>query len=168
MKRQDRLTILIQHYNVIDYFNYNYAIEWAMNLLEKGNNHEAVLMLASFAEPIDSFEIRPYIQNALKATGLDEKNNLDDAIKSYAAIFIFEISNKVNIKNNLSRLKNLYNDYNFDYDLQPFYLLHYEWMDIEFEEIYGHYYPDVTLDTIEAAAIKEAKLWLQNNPNPEQ
>lgn len=139
-----------------------------MNILENGNNHEAVLMLASFADPIDSFEIKPYIHNALKAVGLNEKNNLDEAIKNYAALFILEILDRKNIKGNISKLNRLCIDLDLYYELQPFYLLHYEWMDIDFEESFGYYYPDVTLDTIEEAAIKEAKLWLENNSNPAQ
>ena len=168
MKRRDILTQLIQHHSVIDYFNYNYAVEWAINMIESGNNHDAVLMLASFAEPIDSLEIRPYVYKALKGLYLDEKINLDEAIKSYASLFILEILDKKKIKANISTLQQLCVNYEFNYNLLPFYLLHYEWNNIEFEGIYGHYYPDVTLDTIEEEAIKEAKLWFENNSNPAQ
>lgn len=168
MKRQDILTQLVQHHSVIDSFNYNYAVEWAMNILEKGNNHEAVLMLASFAEPIDSFEIKPYIHNALKAAGLNEKNNLDEGIINYAALLILEISNKINIRDNISNLDHLYFKYDLSIDIEPFYLLDNEWTDLEYDDHYGYFYPGATLDTIEEAAIKEAKLWLENHSNPEQ
>lgn len=155
------LTNLIQAHNSINPFNHNLAVVWALSLMREGNEMPSIFMLASFAEPIDALEIRPYINVALNDLNLKEIEG-EEAIFIVIRYYISEILLDNNLRKNLNELYNLCNQYNHDYGLTPFYLLYYAWYDLE----YGydnHYYDGATLDNIESIVKKEAEQWLKNH-----
>ena len=162
MTKQDILNQLIPYHNAVDYFDYSYAVEWAIKLVEQGNTNEDILMLASFAEPIDKFEIQPYTSRAIKAEGLEEKTNVSEAENSLALLCTSEIIENKDIRKNLRLLKDLCFNTNYKKTLMPFLSLQYTWEDFDFGYCDYPYYDNVTIDTIEDTVKKEAKLYVDN------
>ncbi|WP_159801396.1 hypothetical protein [Flavobacterium sp. MK4S-17] len=166
MTRQKILTQLTQYHDAIDYFDYSHVIEWALNLVEQGNIHDDILMLASFSEPINKFEIKPYINRALKAVGLNEKTNIDNGETILGWLYVNEILENRSIRKNLSFLESLYLTSGYEVKFNAFYSLSYAWMDFDYGQSYSYEYREVTIDTIEDFIKKEAKLYIENYINP--
>lgn len=61
-----KYTELLQWQKAIEHFDYNPAVDWAIELIRNGVTSENVLIVASFSKPVDREEIRPYITGALK------------------------------------------------------------------------------------------------------
>ena len=61
-----KYTELLQWHKAIEHFDYNPAVDWAIELIRNGVTSENVLIVASFSKPVDREEIRPYIAGALK------------------------------------------------------------------------------------------------------
>ena len=162
MNRQEILTQLIQYHTATDYFDYNHAIEWALNLIEKSNTHKDILMLASFSEPIDSFEIKPYVSRAIRAVELEEKINVNEAENILALLYANEIIQNKEIRKNLLLLKNLCINANYKKALMTFQSLQYTWEEFDYGNYEYPYYDDVTIDTIEETVKTEAKIYIDN------
>ncbi|MFP9112733.1 hypothetical protein ACLI1A_02250 [Flavobacterium sp. RHBU_3] len=155
------LTNLIQAHNSIDTLNYNLAVVWALSLMKKGNEMPSVFMLASFAEPIDALEIRPYINVALNDLSLKEIDG-EDAILAVIRYYVMEIVIDNSLRKSLTELNDLCNQYDHGYGLNPFYLLYYAWYDLDYGDD-NYYYDGATLDNIESLVKKEAKEWLEKH-----
>ena len=61
-----KYTELLQWQKAIEHFDYNPAVDWAIELIRNGVTSENELIVASFSKPVDREEIRPYIAGALK------------------------------------------------------------------------------------------------------
>ncbi len=77
--KQERLKIIQSHKALIP-FNYKIVVDLAIDLIQEGNETDNILMLASFSEPIDRFEISPYVTAVLNDFGLEEIKCKDDLI----------------------------------------------------------------------------------------
>ena len=168
MNKQEILTKLLEYHTVIKRFNYNFAVEWAMYLLEQGNTNDDILMLASFSEPIDRLEIKPYVNKALASMNLDEKQDKDTGILLLASYYIFNILENNEIRLNLRMIDNLYFviddlylDTKFNNKLTPLYLLSCAWDELDYNAI-NYYFPEATIDNIESIVKKEAQLFINN------
>jgi hypothetical protein len=143
----------------VELFNHNLAVDWALSLLKNGNQTPNVLMLASFGEPIDAFEIRPYIVAVLTDLGLAEIVG-DEAVIAVIRYYATEILMDRRLRDNLRTLSKLYMQYyENDFKLNAFYLLENAWYNLE-----GHYddyyYGGATLENIESLIKKEVANWL--------
>ncbi|WP_294733537.1 hypothetical protein [uncultured Flavobacterium sp.] len=159
MNKQEVLTELLQYHTVIERFNYSFAVEWAMYLLEQGNTNDDILMLASFSEPIDSFEIQPYLSRALTSMNLNQKQDKDTGLLLLATYYILDILDNNNIISNLQKIESLYFDTKFSNKLTPFLSLYYAWGDLD-NNMDNYSYPEATLDNIESIVKREAKLFI--------
>nr|WP_322624911.1 hypothetical protein [uncultured Flavobacterium sp.] len=155
------LTNLIRAHKSVTPFNYNLAVVWALSLMEEGNEMPSVIMLASFAEPIDTLEIQPYVSRALIELNLAETYG-EEAKYSLIRFYMLEILLDKNLRKNLIELSHLYNYDDEEYGLHPFYLLLDAWHDLD-HGLYNHYYNGATLDNIESIIKKEAEQWLENH-----
>lgn len=161
------ITGLIQGHNSIDHFNYDIVVDWAIELLNTNPNSENLAILASFSTPVDTFEIKPYVENSLTELGLPELTN--EAVSICRANYhLTEILNDSSIRKNLTELCQLFLDtdsfHNDDkFNLMPFYLLYHGW--IELDELgVNYYYDGATKENIEDKIKEEASNWLLNNP----
>lgn len=158
----ENLTRLIQAHRAIDLFDYSQAIKWALNLISKDYESENVLILASLSKNTERQEIIPYVSAALSDLNLKEYP-WEYAILHYAAVHCLEIQLRRNVRDNLNKLYQLGLELDDEYDLMPFYLLHYSWQELD-DLGYNLYWEGVTKENIEQICIEQATIWLDNHP----
>lgn len=160
----DKFT-LIQYHNGIEQFNYDIVVDWAMELLDKGNESENVLILASFSKPVDSYEIKPYLSSVLREFQIEDKTG-DEAVLALIKFHLNEIVNNIAIKENLYAIYDIFleKDYlNEDkYGLMPFYLLYHGWEGLLSIGI-NCYFEGADLDNIRDVLRQQAEIWLEKN-----
>ena len=152
------LTHKIKRHRAIGPFNYDIAVDWAIDLMKNGIETDNVLMLASFSKPVDSAEIKPYVSAVLNDLGVEEDAAVEYPL-SHIRYYAEKVAAKEDIRANIKQLFTLFLDHDHDHGLTPFYLLYFAWEDLETEG-YNHYYDHATLDNIEALAVMEANKWL--------
>jgi hypothetical protein len=162
-KEWPKNTMLIQNHFGIDPFDYEIAVDWALELINNGIESESIWMLASFSKPVYSLDIQPYISTVLNDLNLDEKKG-EEAIFGYIHYVILQISSKTRLRENLKRLSDLYLECDEKLDLIAFYLLSHGWCELE-DIGENFYYQDVGLYDIEDACLKEANLWIDEHIN---
>ncbi|MDG1432521.1 MAG: hypothetical protein P8Q41_00845 [Saprospiraceae bacterium] len=154
----EKYTEILQWHNGIQYFDYNPAIDWAIELIRNGKESENILIVASFSKPVDREEIKPYITGALKELNLNEKYG-DYSIIANAHYHLEQILNDYEIRKNLSKLYVICLNADMDNRLMPFYLLYHGWGDLE--EIGENYYFDgADLENIEEVIKEQARIWI--------
>lgn len=147
---------LIQCHKALPQFNYDVAVDWAIDLLRQGTETENVLILASFTKPADLYEVRPYVTAALRDLRIEEKEG-DDAVRGYVCFRLQEIIDGHRVRENLYELKDLYTD--LDLGLSLFYFAYFAWKDLE--EGYPNFYLEgAGLGNIEQMVKEEAKKWI--------
>ncbi|MCO6163306.1 hypothetical protein [Flavobacterium sp. NRK F7] len=137
------LTDYILSFKNLEIFD-NYLIEkWSFELLHQGYKEESIYMLASFCQPIDYYDILPYLNKVFRDLRLVEYE--EKLARNSFNIYHLNLINKgIDVKYNLSKIV-AFNDYEFCDDL---YLLHYAWNEL-FEIGSTGYYQNVSLDNIE-------------------
>ena len=166
MTEKDDITPIIQYHQGIGGFNYDLAVDWAISLIEKGDETDNVFMLASFQKPVYYHEIRPYLSYVLEDLGLEEEIN-ERTLNGYTHYYVKKILRGENIRDNLKFLKELYIDEEFhpidkiylDNGLFVFYNLYWAWVDVE-NGYYPHDYEEATKDNIEDLVHKESVNWV--------
>jgi hypothetical protein len=149
----------IQSHKAFDQFDYNLVVEWAFQLMKEGNETENVLILASFSQPIDSFEIRPYVTAVLRDLGLEELKG-EEAIVAKTHYHLTEILAENAIRKNLHSLCKLCIDINYEYGLYNFYLLDFTCEDLK-EYTFSFHYDGVNRNNFEQVLKKEARQWIE-------
>jgi hypothetical protein len=153
-----KYTEILQWHKGIEYFDYNPAIDWAIELIRNGKESENILIVASFSKPVDREEIKPYITGALKELNLNEKYG-EYSIIANAHYYLEQILNDSEIRKNLSKLYEICLNADMDSRLMPFYLLYHGWG--ELEEIGANYYFEgADLDNIEEVIKEQAQIWI--------
>lgn len=149
---------LIQGHKALEPFNYKIAVDWAIDLIQKGKETENILILASFSEPIEKYEIAPYVTAVLDELGLEELE-VDDAIIAQTHLLLLRILKDEDIRKNLHSLSQVCVNNDFDNRVMDFYLLFHAWD--EMEEIgANYYYNGADLDNIETVIKLETKIWI--------
>lgn len=141
-------------------FNYDQAVDWAIDLLERGEQNDHILMLASFQKPVDTVEIKPYITLALESLQINEYTE-ELALLGYIHFYVSRILENVGIRDQLKVLYQIYRDQAVD-SLLPFYLLYWGWCDIE-EVGENNYYEGATIDNIQEKVLFEAQNWIDKH-----
>ncbi len=158
MRDRHHVTGFIQCHKVLEYFDYSKAVAWALDLVEQGNESKSVLMLASFSNPIERFEISPYVSEVLKEFGLEELYE-EKALIANVYYHLTEILNNNKIRGNLKIIYQLCLEYDYEPMLVNFYRIYYAWKDLE-EIGENHYLEKVDLQNIEEVLKTEAKVWI--------
>ena len=149
---------LIQSHKVLDPFDYKLVVDWAIELIQNGKESENILILASFSEPIDGYEISPYVTTVLDELGLEELE-YKGAIIAKANFHINNILKGISIRKNLDNLMQLCINNGYDSDLMNFYLIYYAWDQLE-SIGENYYFEGVTLENIEETLKKEGRKWI--------
>jgi hypothetical protein len=158
MTDEQHIIRLIQSHKELEHFDYSKAIDWAIDLIRQGKETDNVLMLASFSEPIDRFEIRPYVTNVLNDFGLEELD-YKSAVIAETHYHLNEILNDRQIRKNLQSLYQLCEDNDYESGLMNFYLIYHGWDELE-EIGVNYYFEGADLDNIEEVLKKEARKWI--------
>lgn len=144
-------------------FNYDLAIDWAIQLIEQGNESDNVLMLASFSKPASAVEIRPYLGNVLRDLNIEEPEG-DAATIALIACYLREILAGRATRQNLAEVFKLFVEKDGlraqdEFALSNFYLLHHAWDSLE-QHGEQHYFLNADLSTIESLVKQHAQTWL--------
>lgn len=158
MLNQEKYTEILQWHNAIEHFDYDPAIDWAIEMIRDGIETENVLIVASFSKPVDRYEIKPYITGALNELNLMEKYG-EHSIIANSHYYLEQILNDYDIRKNLTKLYKICLNGDMDSRLMPFYLLYHGWDGLE--QIGANYYFEgATLDNIEEIIKEQAKIWI--------
>jgi hypothetical protein len=158
MNKKQEILKLIQSHKALEPFDYRLVVDWAIDIIREGKETENVLILASFSNPIEKYEISPYVTAVLNELGLEELQ-CDDALIAQAHFLLYKILRNEAIRENLKSLSQLCINNNFEKRIMDFYLLNHGWR--ELEEIGANYYFDgADLDNIEEVLKKAAKKWI--------
>ncbi|MBK9742060.1 MAG: hypothetical protein IPO94_03490 [Saprospiraceae bacterium] len=152
----EKYTEILQWHNGIEYFDYNPAIDWAIELIRNGNESDNILIVASFSKPVDREEIKPYITGALKELNLNEKYG-EYSIIANVHYYLEQILNDYEMRKNLSKLYEICLYTNMDSRLMPFYFLYHGWCELE-EIGENDYFEGADLDNIEEVIKDQAKI----------
>lgn len=147
MKERSPIHKVIQSHKALEPFDYQLAVDWAMELLHEGNDSDAVLMLASFTQPIEKHEISKYVTAVLRELGLEELE-CEEAVLAQTHYLLSKILKGNAIRENLKTLFELCVKTDYDVRIIKFYLLHYAWQDLE-EIGTNFYYEGAYLNNIE-------------------
>ena len=158
MKDEKLILRLIQSHKELEHFDYLKAVDWAIDLIRQGKETENVLMLASFSQPIDIFEISPYVTNVLNDLGLEELD-YKSAVIAKTHYHLNEILCDREIRKNLQSLYQLCVDNDYESGLMTFYLIYHGWDELE-EMGVNYYFEGADLDNIEEELKKEAHKWV--------
>lgn len=149
---------LIRAHQALDPFNYKIAVDWATELIREGKETDNILILASFSEPLEKQEIRPYVTAVLDDLGIKEIPCTDEVIAK-THFQLLKILKDTDIRNSLGLLSQICVANDFDPRIMNFYLLHHAWN--ELEEIGANFYFDgADLDNIGSILKKEAEKWI--------
>lgn len=143
----------------MEHFDYSKAVDWAIDLIRQGKETDNVLMLASFSEPIDRLEIRPYVTKVLNDFGLKELDYKSTLI-AQTHYHLNEILNDRQIRKNLHTLYQLYMNNEKESGLINFYLINHGWEELE-EIGVNYYFEGADLNNIEEVLIMEARKWIE-------
>lgn len=158
MKEEQLILKLIQSHKELEHFDYSIAVDWAIDLIRQGKETENVLMLASFSQPIDRFEISPYVTNVLNDLGLEELD-YKSAVIAETHYHLNEILSGHEIRKNLQSLYQLCVDNDYESGLMTFYLIYHGWDELE-EMGVNYYFDGADLNNIEDELKKEARKWI--------
>ena len=156
---KSKITDIMIWHNAIDTFDYNLAVDWAIELINKGLNTESVFMLASFSKPVESQEIKPYINPVLKELGLQEKYGEYSTIAK-AHYHLDMIIHNVDVWQNLTEVYNLCNHTDHAYELTTFYRIYHAWWNFQ-DGIPNWYFEGATPDNIEQILMDQARIWIE-------
>lgn len=162
VKKQD-ISDIIQYHNGIENFNYDFCIDWAIDLIDNGIENDNILMLASFSKPVNSIEIKPYLRAVLSDLEIEEKIG-DEAIIALIYYYLANILNDYLIRNYLHKVYDLFIERDYmngqdKFKLMPFYLLYHGWSQLE-DIGENFYYHGADLDNIEKVIKEQAQIWV--------
>lgn len=163
MTNEKHIIRLIQSHKELKHFDYSTAVDWAINLIQQGKDTENILMLASFSEPFDRFEIGPYVTNALNDFGLEELD-YNSAVIAETHYHLNEIISDREIRENLRFLYQNCLNYNYESNLMNFYMIYHAWEELE-EIGVNFYFEGATLNNIEQVIKNEARKWIDKYVN---
>ncbi len=163
MNNNQEIQRLVQSHKALEPFDYNVVVDWAINLIREGKETESILMLASFSEPIEKWEISPYVTAVLDELGLNEFE-CDDAIIAQTHFILLKILNDIDLRKSLRQLFQICINNDMDNRIMNFYLLYHAWDELE-EIGTNYYYEGATLENIERVLKKEAQEWIDKYIN---
>ncbi len=137
-------------------------VDWALEMLELGYESESLYMLAGVSKPTDYYESSPLVRSAFDELGLKTRSGRD-AILSYCYVSVSELANEIETKKNLSFLTKFCIAMNYQQDIYPFYLLHFELENIDEGIVSGCYWETATPENIKETIKKVASEWLVTN-----
>lgn len=158
MNDKQEIQKLVQSHKTLEPFDYKIAVDWAIGLIQEGKETDNVLMLASFSEPIERYEISPYISAVLNDFGLKELE-CDDVLIAQTHFLLIKILRNEATRENLHSLSQVCINSDYDKRIMDFYLLYHGWRELE-DIGANYYYCHADLNNIETILKLEAILWI--------
>lgn len=154
------LTYKMVAYSIIEDFNPDECVDWAVEMLQAGYDTPVVGIIASMDKPVNYFEIIDYLEKALLELGISKKNG-KKALFSYCIFYIIKIAKKPEVKKNLRDLVGIISGSDLMERLMDFCLLSWAWSEVD--KLYNHYWSGATPENIKRIVISTARKWLEEN-----
>ncbi len=119
LKEYSHLTRMMIVFESVPYFDMNYCVDWAIEMLRLNYETPSLLILAGLTKPVDTYEAKPYLRNALKELNLKQKTG-DEGLITYCSYLVKEISQSIRVKGNLYKLCNFFTDVDYPKFLNDF------------------------------------------------
>ena len=156
-----KLTYKIVANSIIDDFNFDIIVDWAIELLEEGVETENIQIIAGLKKPVNYFESKKYLEDTLKELGLDKFTEKQKII-CYSSFYIQMIAAGKDVRHNLSMIYKFCQKMDYEDTTYDFYLLYWAWGDLEYQD-YNHYWESAKRNNIESIVISTAKEWVDKN-----
>lgn len=139
------------------------CIDWAIEMIELGHEGRSLFMLASVEKTTSYFEIADLLQKSVSEVGLTLRSGDKEAIISYSAYYILQISRGIDVKKNIEYVHWICSSGDNDPAIFDFSLLYWAWGDISYHTNpdYNHYWPGVSMNNIEGIIVNKAIEWLE-------
>jgi len=158
MTNTQGISALVQCHKATWHFDYAIAVQWARDIKLQGVETTNVDRLASFDGPVNSQSLRFIVSAALRELGLSEKTG-SGASLTRASYHMKQILTNNSLRYHLKELMNLAVETDLEYDLTPFFQLHYAWEELE-DLGFNYYYEGADLDNIEQIVKEQAHKWI--------
>jgi hypothetical protein len=158
------LTYIVVAHSEIQPFDTNICIDWAVEMMMLGYETPSLLMLSSFNKSqkyyTSYFEIIDYLNHSISELGLDLKKD-ENGILSYASYYINKIARQEDIRENLCTVSEIYDINDFGKPIYDFRLLYWAWDQLDYDEVYNHYWEEATASNIEQIVLEVAQNWIK-------
>lgn len=158
MTNTQGISALVQCHKATWHFDYTLAVQWARDMKLQGVETKSISRLAAFEGPVNSQSLRFIVSAALSELGLSEKSG-SEAWLTRAYYHMKQILKNNSLRYNLKALMNLAVETDLEYDLTPFFQLHYAWEELE-DLGFNYYYEGADLDNIEQVVKEQAHKWI--------
>jgi hypothetical protein len=166
MTDDKRVLRIIQSHRSLINIDYSLVVNWALDLVQQGKETENILILASFSEPIDKYEITPHITRVLNELGLEELT-YDNPVQAQTHYHLMEILSDQAIRINLSHIYHLFLRNNHPGELLKFYLFYHAWDELDNLGV-NFYFPGADKDNIQEVLKQEATKWIDKYINKKE
>lgn len=138
-------------------FDYQLAIDWAIELIRSGTETENVLILAACSASDSHYENSACVSAALRDLNLTEYDE-ETAMRVRIQSHVSQILNDNDIRGHLHALYRIAMETQLRDDLRPLYFLYHAWDELD-EMGTDHYY-GTRKETVLADVKKEANIWM--------
>lgn len=139
------------------------CVDWAIVMLQLGHETPNLLMLSATSKSASYFEVRPYLEDAIRELGLEMKSG-NGAIISYACYYVCQISKSEDVRSNLKKLYEFCQQRDYEDLVYDFYLLHWAWDQIDHDDSnFNHYWEGANKNNIKKIVKEVAITWLFEN-----
>ncbi len=152
------LTYKIIAFQEISEITTSEIIQWAVEMVQLGYKSDNLIMLASFEKSSNFYEIESYLTKAFDELNLNSKKG-KEAFINYSFYYVLKISEKKNVKENLTELYKYCQKWDYEETIYDFYLLYWAWSDFEYFE-YSSYWHEANKENIESIVVEKANEWI--------
>ena len=163
MNKYPELTYKMLGHTVVESFDYNDAIDWAIQMLQAGYETPSILLLAGTTKPTNYFDTESTLTSAFNELHIPMPIE-EHAIIAYATYYALQLKAGKDIKQNLEVLSELaFMEGESYHRMSDFSLLRDAWTHIDdlfYEQLY---WPAVNEDNIEDITKECANDWLEEH-----
>jgi hypothetical protein len=135
--------------------------DWAVSMLEQGNDGHYLAILAGTSPPFHHFEIADYRDRALRELGIPDISH-SAAVTAYSAERLrLALGGEADLFATLALIKDLCVARDYQPDIYDFYLLYFAYADLEDSEVQW-YWEDATRENIVSIIRDRAESFIQS------
>lgn len=153
------LTDKMLAYQVVPGFDYNEAVDWALDLLLREHDTPSLCILAGLSKPVDQLEALGYLLASLRELGL-RCDSGEAAWWRYARYLVGQLAAGQQVARTLGQLGDWCLHSEYESQFWSFLRLEDAWRDFDFGETFSYYWPEARPATIEQLVVAQAQQWL--------
>jgi hypothetical protein len=136
------------------------CVDWAMTLLESGQDSLTICRLASMRPPHNHFELASLREMVLGELGLDAIS-IDDAITMYSTELISDaLAGRKELDAVLEEIKEMCIANDYQSNIHDFYLLYFARLDLR-EQDYQYYWPDADRSNVDTCTLDRMRIFVE-------